>query len=87
MQPLEFIELLALPIAIVLAAICISISILALAKSTDGAPTDNYEIALRLTKMILSEEGTRKPSSREGIEEEYLKTYERLLKKSSQIDF
>ena len=81
MQPLELIELLALPTAIVFAAIWISNSISTL------ATTDNYEIALRLTKMILSEEGIRKPSSKEGAEEEYLGTYERLLKKSSEIDF
>ncbi|MGH1539142.1 MAG: hypothetical protein ACRBHB_01855 [Arenicella sp.] len=87
MEPIEIVKFLSIPISIAFAGLWLSKSINNLAESLDGASTDNYEIALRLTKLIHSDQSFQNSSDKAGIEREYIETYSRVLQKAAEIDY
>jgi len=87
MDQIELIKLLALPISIVFAGIWLSKAIESLADALNYTSTDNYEIALRLTKLIHSDQQFQNSDNKSKIENEYIQTYSRVLQKAEDIDY
>lgn len=87
MDQIELIKYLATPVSILFAGLWLSKSIDSLAKAIDFTTTDNYEIALRLTKLIHSDPNFQNASDKSVIEKEYIETYSRVLQKSADIDY
>jgi len=87
LEQIELLKLLALPLSIVFLGLWLSSAINKLANALNHSPTDNYEIALRITKEIHSSTVGLSPSEKQKVEKEIFETYQKALQMAENIDY